>query len=1454
MPFAKWNRRLPPSRLPKVETLEVRTLLTATFIVDTPLDTVDANPGDGLAQDANGRTSLRAAVMEANALAGDDTIQLAPGLYTLTRTGAESDATRDLDVRSTIKIEATETQLTTISTIAADRIFQVHAGASLVLSGVVVAGGNTAGLGGGVFNEGTLDVVRSTLRNNTASAGSAIANAGDARISETTISANHGSAIYNDATGALTVVRSTITNNTAAAAAGIDNLGVAVLDNAIVAGNVGTTTNTDVAGAFSSAGRNLIGNVGDGSATSGFSSDDFVGTASSPIDPKLAPLTLEAGTYTHPLLPGSVAIDGGKNVVADSSGQGNDAAIVGSIVAGPGQRGLSADFPGGVGDIADDFIAVGVSGIAPADIPTGAITVAAWANLTHTGNTHAIFASRTGSGAFITHAEVRDDGQARFTLRDDAGNTIIDFIGGSVPFDQWIHYAATYDQATNHVAVYIDGAAIFDGPATLNAAIGGDWDGGARIGATTTGGRPFTGQMDEFYVFTRALDDTEVATLAALPPGPTGAPQVSGDLSIYYSFDDVIATTLDQRGGPRILDGDGIAGATIDIGAYERFNDFNPDDPIPEKIQQGNVTVRVSPLATGLVSPSQVFNAGDGSGRLFVTDQIGYVFLIEDGTLQSTPFLDITSTVPHPLNGNDERGLSGFAFHPDFAVQGADGYGKFYTWVDEIVDAGKVADFTHYPLDPGVQRAAQSVLREWTMDDITDDVFSGVSREIVRIDQPHQAHSAGNAAFGPDGYLYLSLGDGGTHDDQGPGHNPETGNAQDLSTIYGSVLRIDPMGNNSANGKYGIPPTNPFVGNPEALDEIYFYGLRNPFRFSFELDAQGNKTTKVAIGDTGQDDIEEVDYADILTDAGGNFGWHVKEGSFLFDPGPPPSPSGELRIGITAYSPGAPLGMIDPVVEYDHGPNGEGSAVIGGYFYQGNLIPELKGKYIFGDFNNFAGPSGTNGRIFYTDFSAENPEIFELNLEGALLSGAGGLGMFIKGFGLDEEGEIYVVGSTTLASADNSGVIVKLRPATGVVSDVVVSPTSGLVTSEDGGEDHFDVVLTAPPTHPVSFSVASSRTSEGTVSTNQVTFLPSNWDVPQTVTVTGVDDDKLDGPVRYTIYLGPVVSDDLEFAGINPTDVSVSNLDNEFDPASFTIEVPALRDNTLYESETGLLSNGSGQYLFAGTTAADDLRRALLSFDLVGLIPPDATITNVSLRLNMSRTISGTSDVSLHRVLTGWGEAGSDASAHEGGGAPAEPGDATWLHTFFDTEQWATPGGDFAPGASATESVAGIGTYVWNSPFMVADLRTWLSAPSTNNGWVLVGDESQTASAKRFDSRENPDALNVPTLIITYSTPPIAADGNLDGVVNGLDYLVWASHFGDNPAQNPPGSPANGDYDKNGVVDGLDYVYWVSRFGTSKLPPAGANVAKQATAREETYYQAVDTAVEQGFDTGATIA
>lgn len=216
--------------------------------------------------------------------------------------------------------------------------------------------------------------------------------------------------------------------------------------------------------------------------------------------------------------------------------------------------------------------------------------------------------------------------------------------------------------------------------------------------------------------------------------------------------------------------------------------------------------------------------------------------------------------------------------------------------------------------------------------------------------------------------------------------------------------------------------------------------------------------------------------------------------------------------------------------------------------------------------------------------------------------------------------------------------------------------------------------------------------------------------------------------------------------------------------AQVTEDLPAAKDNTLFQDATGALSNGAGSHIFAGSIILDPIqvRRALLQFDIAGSIPAGSTITDVVLQLNMSRTIAASFDVSLHHVNADWGEGTSQAPGQEGAGDPSATDDATWIHRFFSTSEWTTPGGDFEAGASATTAVDGLGAYEWGSTAgMVADVQGWLDSPSTDFGWIVLGDETVQTTAKRFDSRENPVAANRPVLSVTYTPPSFPIQSNL---------------------------------------------------------------------------------------------
>ncbi len=427
-------------------------------------------------------------------------------------------------------------------------------------------------------------------------------------------------------------------------------------------------------------------------------------------------------------------------------------------------------------------------------------------------------------------------------------------------------------------------------------------------------------------------------------------------------------------------------------------------DPIPAPIPKSSITIELQTVATNLVAPNLLTHAGDGTDRQFIVDQGGDIKLIKNGALQATPYLDTSSLLVSPLGGIippfqdpfgdfDERGLLGLAFHPDFDDIAKSGYGKFYTYTSEPITGP--ADFT-VPLPVGESFNHQSVIREWNVDPIAD-VIAGdptiISRELMRIDEPQFNHDAGMVAFGPDGNLYISIGDGGAADDNAPGHGL-TGNGQNPTNILGTIVRIDPLGSNSANGQYGIPASNPFVADAGKLDEIYAFGFRNPFRFSFDVDPAsgqitGGTTGNLIVADVGQNVIEEVD----IVTAGGNFGWNAKEGSFRFE-------NGQVFGDLT----GVPAGLIDPVLEYDHD---EGISIIGGFVYRGSAIPELVGKYVFGDFSN-AGFFTPGGRLFVGDLTTGLIEELTLGLDDRQL------GLFVKGFGQDADGELYVLAGTNL--------------------------------------------------------------------------------------------------------------------------------------------------------------------------------------------------------------------------------------------------------------------------------------------------------------------------------------------------------------------------------------------------------------------------------------------------------
>jgi len=262
------------------------------------------------------------------------------------------------------------------------------------------------------------------------------------------------------------------------------------------------------------------------------------------------------------------------------------------------------------------------------------------------------------------------------------------------------------------------------------------------------------------------------------------------------------------------------------------------------------------------------------------------------------------------------------------------------------------------------------------------------------------------------------------------------------------------------------------------------------------------------------------------------------------------------------------------------------------------------------------------------------------------------------------------------------------------------------------------------------------------------------------------------------------------------------------------VEIGASRDNTLYEESEGMLSNGSGDHFFVGRNAGNLIRRGLIAFDVAAAISNGSTVNSVTLTLNMSKTIVGPETIELHPTLADWGEGASNADGEEGTGAEALPGDATWLHTFFDTDFWTAEGGDFDVSASGSTVVDQIGSYTWDStPSMVADVQSWLDDPSTNFGWVLTGDESTFPTSKRFDTRENSPASTHPVLTVEYTTSiECEGDANGDGTVDPLDSGFVLARFGCPVGTGDPSCDA-ADQNGDGAVDPLDSGFVLARFG-----------------------------------------
>ncbi len=265
------------------------------------------------------------------------------------------------------------------------------------------------------------------------------------------------------------------------------------------------------------------------------------------------------------------------------------------------------------------------------------------------------------------------------------------------------------------------------------------------------------------------------------------------------------------------------------------------------------------------------------------------------------------------------------------------------------------------------------------------------------------------------------------------------------------------------------------------------------------------------------------------------------------------------------------------------------------------------------------------------------------------------------------------------------------------------------------------------------------------------------------------------------------------------------------------VTLNSVRDNTLYQDATGSVSNGAGVYMFAGRTQFAGVRRALVRFDVAGALGGGARVNSAALTLTATQNRELPAEIALHRAAADWGEGASDAGLPGGRGAPAAAGDATWIHRAFGTtDLWSTPGGDFAPDASASEIVSLAGVYTWQSTApLVADVQAWASAPAGNFGWLIRGgNEDEPVSAKRFATREDPEPENRPRLVIDYT---VGGDATLDNRVNLADFNVLAANFGQSGR-----TFEQGDFNLDTVVNLADFNILASNFGFDANTPTTA--------------------------------
>ena len=377
------------------------------------------------------------------------------------------------------------------------------------------------------------------------------------------------------------------------------------------------------------------------------------------------------------------------------------------------------------------------------------------------------------------------------------------------------------------------------------------------------------------------------------------------------------------------------------------------------KAGDDKLKVNLELVADHITGPTVLTNAGDGSNRLFICEQPGVIRIIKDNKLLPEPFLDIKNRVVSMNPFYDERGLLGLVFHPNYKNNG-----RFFIYYSIPADN---ESYNH-----------KNILCEYKVSPSNPDKALMDETILMTINEPEMNHDGGQLCFGADGYLYIGVGDGGGAGDK----HGTIGNAQNLNVFQGKILRIDV----DKEKPYSIPTDNPFLGK-DGKAEIWCYGMRNPWKFSFD-----KQSGKLFCGDVGQDKYEEVD----IIEKGKNYGWRIMEGLHCYNPS-----TNCNQEGLTL-----------PINEYSHD---VGNCIIGGYVYNGRKIPELKGKYIFGDWS---------GKLFY--LSSDNIGLWLRYPLFVNTIGSENIGININSLGEDENGELYVLTQKTTGPKSTSGAVYRI--------------------------------------------------------------------------------------------------------------------------------------------------------------------------------------------------------------------------------------------------------------------------------------------------------------------------------------------------------------------------------------------------------------------------------------------